>query len=155
MFDGFRGERKLYLSALGDERSQVIESLILCIILSPSLCGKCLPSLLTSNSIKISQWLHVHDKTLYKPPNNPPNKPSNKFPPSSLQAVLVALGTSPVVVNVQVTLTVLVLVTVEYPILVTVFVFVGSNVVNVVLVPPEALMTVLGGSVRVFVCVVR
>jgi len=68
---------------------------------------------------------------------------------------LVALGTSPVVVNVQVTLTVLVLVTVEYPILVTVFVFVGSNVVNSVFVPPEALMTVLGGSVRVFVCVVR
>lgn len=132
-----------------------MESLILCIILSPSLCGKCLLHLLTSNSIKISQWLHAHDKTLYKPPNNPPNKPSNKFPPSSLQAVLVALGTSPVVVNVQVTLTVLVLVTVEYPILVTVFVFVGSNVVNSVLVPPEALMTVLGGSVRVFVCVVR
>lgn len=132
-----------------------MESLILCIILSPSLHGKCLPSLLTSHSIKISQWLHVHDQTLYSPPSKPPNKPSNKFPPSSLQAVLVALGTSPVVVNVQVTLTVLVLVTVEYPILVTVFVFVGSNVVNSVLVPPEALMTVLGGSVRVFVCVVR
>lgn len=156
MFDGFRGERKRYLSALGDVRSQVIESCIRSILsLSPSLCGNCIPNLLTSHSIKLGPWLHVHDKTLYKPPNNPPNKPSNKFPPSSLQAVFVALGTSPVVVNVQVTFTVLVLVTVEYPILVTVFVFVGSNVVNSVLVPPEALMTVLGGSVRVLVCVVR
>lgn len=156
MFDGFRGERKLCLSALGEVRSQVIESCIRSILFpSPSLHGKSLPNLLTSHSIKLGPWLHVHDKTLYNPPNNPPNKPSNKFPPSSLQAVLVALGTSPVVVNVQVTFTVLVLVTVEYPILVTVFVFVGSNVVNSVLVPPEALMTVLGGSVRVFVWVVR
>lgn len=156
MFDGFRGERKLYLSTLGDvvPQGHGIINLVY-YSLSLSLCGKCLPSLLTSHSIKLGQWLHVHDKTLYKPPNNPPNKPSKKFPPSSLQAVLVALGTSPVVVNVQVTLTVLVLVTVEYPIFVTVFVFVGSNVVNSVLVPPEALITVLGGSVRVFVCVVR
>lgn len=156
MFDGFRGERKLYLSALGDvvPQGHGIINLVY-YSLSLSLCDICLPNPLTSHSIKLGPWLHVHDKTLYKPPNSPPNKPSNKFPPSSLQAVLVALGTSPVVVNVQVTFTVLVLVTVEYPILVTVFVFVGSNVVNSVLVPPEALTTVLGGSVRVFVCVVR
>lgn len=156
MFDVFWGERKRYLSTLGDVVPQGHGIINLGYYsLSPSLCGNYLPSLLTPNSVKLGPWLQVHDKTLYKPPNNPPNKPSNKFPPSSLQAVLVALGTSPVVVNVQVTFTVLVLVTVEYPILVTVFVFVGSNVVNSVLVPPEALMTVLGGSVRVFVSVVR